>query len=392
MKAILFLTPILICTHLIAMDFQEFKQKATQSAYTLKSATLSIEAAKQRAQILQRFEDPSITLQGARFDEESLKADDGWAFGISQAIRLPHVGSDLSDLAMIEQEASQASFTLTLASFSKNLETLYSDYVYQTKLSLLIKEELALATRLEKITRLRLKNGFGTKTQRMMATLEKENIQTKLEAQKNSIQLSYFALLSFANFSEEPILEARFIYPFKHHFKDTNRTNPTLLKTATSHKKATKEIDVASHSIKSFELFGEYEREPDAKIQRIGVSLKVPLFNANKQEMQLAKIYAKKSALTLQAQKRVQALEIKSLKNTLQHLFKQYSALEKQRKKQQKILRLFEEGYKISKGSLFELIAIKNRVITKRKHLLQIQKESNLKQIELHFIQGTYND
>ncbi len=118
----------------------------------------------------------------------------------------------------------------------------------------------------------------------------------------------------------------------------------------------------------------------------------LPIFNTNREEARIAKIRNKQGLLKLETLQREEVLKIKSLKKTLSHLRSQHIALEKQHKKQQKLLRLFEEGYRISKGSLLELISVKNSVIQKRKQLLQIQKEANLNTSELNFIQGRYND
>lgn len=389
MKAILLLAPILI-SNLLSMDFENFKQKALENSSTLKNAKLSIEVSKQHAKILERYENPSLSLQGGRFDSGSV--DDGWSVGLSQAIRLPNVGSDLRDLAKAGEEEAETTLLYTKALFTKNLEKHYHNYVYQSSLTSLIKEELKLASRLENITRIRLKNGQGTKAQGMMATLEKEDVKNRLQTQKNRVSMHYLALLSYANITDEPSLEAKFIYPLHVQVEKESKSNPRLLKTSAKQHRLEKEVKVQEHSIKSVELFGEFENEPDQEIQRLGVALHLPLFNANREEARIAKIRNKQGLLRLEALQREEVLKIKSLKKTLSHLHSQHIALEKQHIKQQKLLRLFEEGYRISKGSLLELISVKNSVIQKRKQLLQIQKEANLNTSELNFIQGRYND
>ncbi len=385
MKAILLL--IFMTLKLFSMDFKDFKQKALNETNRLKSAKLSIDIAQKKSLILQQYENPSIEFEGADFEDER-----GWRVGFSQPFRLPNVGNDLEDLAHSLDQESKTAFLYLRADFAKELEIKYSEYVYQKKLESLIQKELNLASRVENITKIRLKNGMGTRAQRMMATLEKEDVENRIIEQKMSVDERYFSLFSLANIVESIDLEADFIYPLSPDDSVSTAQNPTLLKISKQQNRFEKEAQTLNHSIKSIELFGELEREPDQDIQRIGIALSLPLFNTNKQKSELLKIRANQSALLLKELKIKEQLEIKTLQKNISNLGEQYKASKKQQIKLNKLLELFEDGYKISKGSLLELIDVKNRVIKKQIKLLQIQKESNLKQIQLNFIQGKYND
>ncbi len=387
MKAIGLLISIPLSINMFGMDFEKFKDKALKETTILKSASLNIEISKKESQIMLQYENPSLEIERGYFEDEN-----GWRVAFSQSLRNPSLGVDLESLRRAKEEESKIDYMFLRAKFLKNLEILYSEYVYQKKLELLIQEEINLASRMERITKERLVNGVGTKAQSMMATLEKEDIQNRLIEQKLSVKKRYFALLSLSNIVDNIDLDAEFIYDVSQNIDSKIYNNPSLLKGKKEVDKFEKEVKTFDHKIKSIELFGELEKEPDQDVKRVGVSISIPLFNLNSKEAQLSKIRATKSKLMVKELKIRQQLEIKNLLFSISNLKSQYTLNKTQYLKLNKLLALFEEGYKISKGSLLELIDIKNRVIQKRKKLFQIQKEINLKQIQLNFIQGKYND
>jgi hypothetical protein len=81
-----------------------------------------------------------------------------------------------------------------------------------------------------------------------------------------------------------------------------------------------------------------------------------------------------------------------SLQSAIRDLSVQYRSLEALRKEQQELLGLFEEGYRISKGSLLDLMLTKRRLIETGKALLQTKKLANDQRIELNYLQGKYHD
>jgi len=386
MKAILLLI-LMTNLYMYAMDFLEFKQKAVKNSNSLKSEKLSILLEQKRADFLQKIQNPTIELERSKFKDER-----GWRVGLSQPIRFLGVGSDLELLNSASIEQTKADFVLTKALFSKNLELLYTEYVYEQGLQTLIKEELELSKKVEDITKERLKNGVTTKVKLMMATLEKENIKNKLLLQQNSSLEKFSNLLVFTNLEDVKKLDAKFLYDFSMTDIETNSSNPLLLKMKKLKQKSQQKVSSLNHTIKSFELFGEYEDEPDSDIVRAGIAFSVPLFKQNSKEAELAKIEVKQLTL-LQRSKEIEfRVKTKYLKNSISIDKERYFLLKKQLKKQQQLLELFEEGYKISKGSLLELIDVKNRLIDQKEKLLFTQKEANIKQIELNFLEGRYND
>jgi outer membrane protein TolC len=82
----------------------------------------------------------------------------------------------------------------------------------------------------------------------------------------------------------------------------------------------------------------------------------------------------------------------KMIKAAIRELSSQYYALRSLQKEQQELTNLLQEGYEIAKGSLFQLMTAKNKLIQTRKALLQTQKMINTQKIALRFLQGDYND
>jgi len=386
MKAILLLI-FIVNFYMYAMDFDEFKQRAVKNSDSLKSKKLSILLAKKRADFSQSLQNPTFEVDRSKFDDER-----GWRISLSQPIRFLGVGSDLELLNNAKVDEAEANFITLRALFNKNLEILYSEYVYEKSLDKLVKEELKLSSRLENITKERLKNGVTTKAKLMMATLEKENIQNKLLIQQNSSLEKFLNLLAFSNLEDVKKLDAKFIYDFSTSHIEQNSLNPLLLKMQKQKQRSELKAKSLNHTIKSFEIFGEYEDEPDGDIARVGVAFSLPLFKQNSKEAEFAKIEATQIALMKKAKEIEQKVKVRYLKNSISILKQQFLSLKEQLKKQQQLLELFEEGYKISKGTLLELIEVKNRLIDQKAKLFYTQKEANIKQIELNFIKGRYND
>jgi outer membrane protein TolC len=369
------------------MDFEEFKKEAINNSNTLKSEKLSVLLAKKRADFSQSIQNPTVEVEESRFDDER-----GWRVALSQPIRFLGVKSDLNSLNSAKIEEAKANFLLTKALYKKNLEILYSEYVYEKGLQTLINRELKLANHLESITKQRFKNGVGTKAKLMMATLEKEDIKNRLLAQKDITLKKFLNLLRFANLENIEDLDANFIYDFSTATKESNSSNPSMIKLEKQRQRTLLKSKSLNHAIKSFDLFGEYEDEPDGDIGRVGVALAIPLFKQNSKEAELAQIESTKISLIQKSKEIEQKVQTRYLKSSILNLKQQYLSLKEQQNREQQLLKLFEEGYKISKGSLLELIEVKNRLIQTRQRTLLVQKEANIKQIELNFIEGRYND
>ena len=370
------------------ISFESFKQKALNEANIIKGAKLYTKKVEQESKLSSNFANPYI---GASLNNRH-EDDNGFDVGLSQAIRLPGFGSDLKSLNSAKVEASKASYMQTRAEFSKELESYYTHFVYQKSLETLLQREIELAKRIENIANNRLQNGAGTKASYLRAAIETKAIQNRVHSQKLYTKEYYFNLLSLASLGNEIEIEAKFIYKTEA-VVDTNLSlNPNILKVKKEQMRLNKEIDAIDHTIKSIDLSVGYEKEPNDEILSVGLGVSLPIFSTTKEQVQLAKIKVNQNTLLLDQLLVKQKLKVGSLKSSLKTLNEQYIALLSLQSKQENLLKLYEEGYEISKGSLLELIDVKNSSLQTSRGLLDIQKEANLKKIELNYIQGTYNE
>jgi outer membrane protein TolC len=197
--------------------------------------------------------------------------------------------------------------------------------------------------------------------------------------------------MMLANIDENIQLDSQFIYPLLLN-SVASSTNPKLMFAKKRQNTLQKKAESLDHSIKTLNLVAEYEKEPDDEVKTLGVEFALPIFANSSQEARLAKIKARQHKLQINMLKTKEQLSQKRLEQTLENLKIQYASMLKQIQKQKKLLELFEEGYRISKGSLMELLDVKNHLIINKRKLLNIQKETNLKQIQLNFMLGAYND
>ncbi len=369
------------------MSFKEFKLEALKNSNTINAQKLSIDIALQDADISQSYANPSIEAGKNRF-----KDDSGWQVGISQAIRLPGFGSDLKNLNNSKIELSYAAFTQQKALFIKELESRYIDFVYQKQTLLLLQKELDLAKEIENISKNRLQNGVGTKANHLRALIETKSVETKFFAHIQSVENYHLRLLQLASKTKLDSLEAKFIYPVLEDFNYNKTSSPTLEKMQKLNTLLKNEIEVAGNGIKSIDISAGYEKEPDDKILSLGVGIALPIFSTSREKAGLARIKQRQNSYELEQLKISEELQKEALLKSLSMLKEQYKSLLAQKEVQINLLELYQESYKISKGSLLELIDVKNRLLQTSKDLLDTNKDANKQRIQLNYIQGTYNE
>ncbi len=389
MKAILLLISVSLWVLAETISFDSFKQKALEDANILKQAKLDKDIVEKEVDISLSFSNPSMEVGISRYKNSD---DKGLLVGLSQPVRTPWFGSDLKDLNSAKGEVAKASYLQAKAQFSKNLEMFYTSFVYQKELESLLLMELKLAKRIEDIAKNRLQNGVGTKTAYLRASIESGAIENRLLFQKQQTKEYYFKLLTYSSIDAVYNLEAKFIYPVSRALKSKTILNPDLLKAQKEQKRLEFETKTLSNSIKTFDISAGYEKEPEDKIISIGASVDLPIFGVNREKEQLSRIKANQNRIFLNQLEIKQNLQKTLLQSSLKTLTNQHKGLQTQQIEQEKLLKLYEEGYKISKGSLLELIEVKNTLLQTSKSLLDIKQEANLKQIELNYIQGNYNE
>jgi len=125
---------------------------------------------------------------------------------------------------------------------------------------------------------------------------------------------------------------------------------------------------------------------------RVGLNIPLAIHNDRSEERMLAKLKMQQTKLDTEQMSINVRSQKQMIKAAIRELSNQYHALKTLQKEQQELTSLLQEGYTIAKGSLFQLMTAKNKLIQTRKALLQTQKMINDQKIELRFLQGDYND
>ncbi|WP_353662348.1 TolC family protein [Hydrogenimonas sp. SS33] len=374
---------------LFAQEYRTFERQVLEKAPEIEALHLQRDVARLEGEKRLRYDNPSLEVEGSRFDADAGGDENGWRAALNQPFRVFGLGDDLKAYAQALQTIAATGYEKGVAAMKRELRTLYTGYVLAVRQKALLKERTALAERLERIAQERFREGGGTKARVMQASLQRIDAESKLLEQERRIQARYYALLKAAQTEGHPSLAAAFLYPVEKVETVKGPANPSLAQLEAESKRYEAESKVNDRSVKSWNLFTEYEEEPDQSIARIGVGVALPLFNRNAQERQIASIRAKQKRLEALKLRRQQRVQIASLKSRLENLARTYRTLEKQKKKLEALLALFTEGYKTSQISLLDLIETQKSLIETKGRLLQTQYLANLYRINIEYLEGT---
>ena len=381
---------VLISASLFAQSFDEFLNNALKNSPYLKSSNLSISQARERGSELKRYENPSLELEYSQFKPESTKDDNGYRAAFTQPIRLWGVGDDKNAVADAMTKRAESGYLLTYAQFVRDISLLYTIYANQKKYLSLGEEELEIAKHIYDISKERNLAGTISKGVMLQAKVDYEMAEIKKEALNLDIQEAYYKLLEFAGISNE--IELDFEHKFKALTDSKASTNPKIIYLESLKKEATASSLLNSNKVEWIDLVAEYENEPEQNIIRVGASIPLAVFNTKSQEKQIAKLEAQKSELLVQKEDAKIKLEQIRLKKQRDLLSLLRSKNEKTLKTQTKLLKMFEDGYKIASINLLELQNIKNRVIKTKESLIKIDTALNQNAITTNYIAGAYNE
>ncbi|BDY13723.1 TolC family protein [Hydrogenimonas cancrithermarum] len=385
----LFLTICLCAAAGFAVDFKTFETMALQNAPAMQAARLENNAAKLQGRIALRYANPSIEGEVSGFDADAGGSDTGWRTAISQPVRVFGLGHDLQRYADRLNILAEKGYEKGRAGFMVQLRHRYVDYVKAVHAKALLEQKIALAKRLETIAQERFENGAGTRAKVMQASLQRIAAETKLIEGQREIVARYYDLLADAGMTEQVTLDAAFLYPVEvDNHADTALKNPELQAMQALSNLYEAEAKTHDRSIKAYQLFAEYEEEPDQSIARFGVGIDLPLFNRNKEEYQLARIRVQQASLRVAQLKSEQKAQLESLQLQLATLGKHYAALKQRLEKEQELLSLFEEGYRAAQSSLLDLIQTKNALIDTKRQLLETEYLANLYHIQIDYLKG----
>ncbi|WP_415396970.1 TolC family protein [Sulfurimonas sp. CS5] len=381
---------VLISASLFAQDFDAFLDNALKNSTYLKSSSLGLSQAREQGSVMTRYKNPSLELEYSEFRPDSSKDDNGYRAAFTQPIRLWGVGSDSEAYADATLNKAASNYSLSYAEFTRDISLFYTEYTNQRKKLELAGEELEIAKHIYEISKERNSAGTISRGEMLQAQVDYEMVDIKAQTLNLDIQDTYFKLLKFAGISKEIELD------FKHEFKldsdalSTNNPNINYLKSYKQEAKASSQIN--SNSVKWIDIRAEYEDEPDQNIMRVGASIPLAIFNTSREEMQIAKLEADKTELLIENENAKISIENIKLKKQRGLLLLLKSKNEETLKTQTKLLKMFEDGYKIASINLLELQNIKNRVIKTKESLIKINTALNQNAITTNYISGAYNE
>ncbi len=391
MKKILLLL-IATSLSLFGMSYEQFKQSVLRNSKILQSKRLTLSAAEQESTILLRAENPLLEVEVSQFNPEIGDIRPGYRATYSQPIRTGGYYDALSQKATAGKVLQQAYVSRGVSGFLKALEKLYTDYVYRDRFVALLQQDLAVSQRVAGIAEERFQSGAESRAQYIQAKTEAMMAKTEILDAKRQTRTLYYQLLGLAGLSKKVTLYRQFIYPLSAKVSTGRFESPLSQVLAAKREIFAAEAAANDRTFKAFSLYGEMEKEPDQSIARIGVSMSIPFFNQNREEKALAMIKMRQAELDRQQLQASETMQRESLRSAIRDLSTEYQSLKTLQKEQKELLSLFEEGYRISKGSLLDLMITKRRLIETGKALLQTQKLANDQRIELNYLQGKYHD
>jgi len=377
------------------MSYAKFKKHTLTHAKVLQSQALNVEKIKHKNNIALRTPNPTLGVEVGRYDPDFSGNDYGYSISASQTIRTDGYLTALTSKAEAKTLLSRAYTAQSKAQYIKKLEDLYTEYVYESKMLLLLKEESKLSAKMTRVAKERYLNGSETKVSYLQARTQTLALKTQMYTTKQKMNSRYYTLLAMGGFSKKVTLSKKFIYSVSAKTKGKkgnskyNSKHKILL---AKEKLYASELHMSQNRFNSYDLTTGIEKEPEQSILRVGVSVSLPLRHNKEEEKALARLKMQQ----LKLDRGQLTLDIKSqkqmLRSAIRELSQQYHALKILKKEQQSLSNLLTEGYNIAQGSLFELMLTKNRLIQTKKSLLQTHKEINHQKIALRLLQGNYND
>ena len=389
-KTILFF--MLSTLTLFGMSYEKFKNHTLKNSKILKSQTLSLQTTEQENNILLRTSNPTLNLEVSNYNENAGGNNVEYAAGISQTIRTGSYMNGLESKAYASSLLSKAFKTQGRAGYIRTLEGLYTQYVYQSKMLSLLQDEYILSGKVTNMVKERYKSGSENRVAYLQAKTETITLKTQMYTTKQQRSTLYYQLLAIAGFSKKISLDRRFIYSVSSKTKSTSKLSPKQQILKAKEKLYQSDYAMNQSALRNYDLYAGIEKEPDQSILRVGLNIPLAIHNDRSEERMLAKLKMQQTQLDTEQLSINVRSQKQMIKAAIRELSNQYHALKTLQTEQQELTSLLQEGYTIAKGSLFQLMTAKNKLIQTRKSLLQTQKMINDQKIELRFLQGDYND
>ena len=382
-----------VCSVLSAQNFDTLLNKVLQTSPYLKANSLEIERADEESRLIQRYKNPTLSLEVSEFTPDIGKSEAGYRVGLSQPVRLWGVSADREKMAYATKEEAKGFIQLKRAEFIKVFSLLYNSYITQTALVDLAKEEVAISKNIALISRQRYEAGTIAKVKYLRAKVDLAGSENLLDEKKAMQIASYYKLMAFAGLQNEQELEAKYSFRLSNKkFKEAQKNSAELHYFQTKQNTSSAKAKLNTNKIEWMRLYGEYEVEPDQNIARVGVNIPLALFNTKKEEKKIATLEAKQSEFLLQNQKIMLSNNLERLQKELAILQSVMTSTHKLYDSQKELLKMYEDGYKIANINLLELQNIKNQMIQTKAKEISLQNKINKNIVIYNYEVGEYNE
>ncbi len=374
------------------IDFETFKKEVLAHSKILHAKALSLQMQMQKNRILLRSANPELGLEAGSYRPDGEDTSLGYAVDIRQRVRRGSFMKGLSMKADAAQLLAEAYYAEGREGYLKRLEELYTHYVYSVKRVALLEQESKLLGRVARMVYARYRSGSDAKVSWLKAKSEADALDAQIVRARAGKEAFYHQMLALAGMTKPISMDAAFLYPVEVGKHQNDDLSPKERIIQARERLLQSEKRLYTDTFQSFDIVGGVEQEPDQTIGRVGVAIPLTLFNTQKEERALAKMKLAQARL----QNEQLAIETEAQKSirlqTIEALAARYRMLAKLQREQQELAQLLQEGYRIAKVSLFELMRAKRTLLETRTSLLQTRKESNLKTIELRYLEGKKND
>jgi outer membrane protein TolC len=372
-----------------AQHYTLFEKEVLAASPYLKASEIDIALARLEGEILQRYDNPELSVGLGGYDPDNDEAfETGGYLQVAQPLRVPGFGDALARYATALQKRSDATYREKKALFVLGLRAAYLHWTARIKEALIAGEAVAIARRLETIAKARWQEGADTKARLMQAAIEVQKAEAAhLNAEAKALEaLEKFSAMT--GLTDISIPEAAFLYDERTLPPHDPPHNPAFDRLEAETALLDADIRRQSFAITRWNLEAEFEQEPDQSITRIGAEIPLPVFNTNRQERQMAKLRLSKKILARQRLDAEQRQRLGHLHARLKVLHRNETRLLQTARATEKLLTLFEEGYKETRSSLLELIAARNDLLAVRQALLETRLEINLVRLHIDYLQG----
>jgi len=380
----------LILWNLHAETFDAFMQKALQTSPYLKANALAKERADEASKIIQRYKNPTLSLEASRFQPDVGAKTTGYRGAYVQPLRLWGVGSTREKLAHATEAVATSSIMLKRAEFRRNLSLLYINYMQASAFVVLAKEELQIVQKIADISKERYEAGTIAKARYLLAKVDvmrAKNRHNEKEVQKLS---AYWRLLAFGG--EREVIELEEKYTFVRQSQASLAQSATLQFLQNSQQQAEQQAALNAHKIEWIDLYAEYEKVPNQSIARVGVDIPLAIFNTKQEEQRIAQLKVKQRKYLIENQKTLLTNRLKRLDAELEVLQKTFDSTKALYLAQKELLTMYESAYKIANVNLIELQNIKNQIIATRAKEIILQTKIDRNIVLYNYEIGEYNE